>query len=103
MLINEFSHKEQQELLAWLNDNKMLIVSDILKDRGEFSAEWVLVIQAINFDIKWALKNINVVMQHYFDDGSVEISKKGSLKIGRITIQRKGGDIWQRKHKHVAV
>ncbi len=31
-------------------------------------------------------------MQHYFDDGSVEISKKGSLKIGRITIQRKGGD-----------
>ncbi|WRG10793.1 type II restriction endonuclease [Helicobacter pylori] len=92
MLINEFSHKEQQELLAWLNDNKMLIVSDILKGRGEFSAEWVLVIQAINFDIKWALKNINVVMQHYFDDGSVEISKKGSLKIGRITIQRKGGD-----------
>ncbi|MFP6104125.1 type II restriction endonuclease [Helicobacter pylori] len=92
MLINEFSHKEQQELLAWLNDNKMLIVSDILKGRGEFSTEWVLVIQAINFDIKWALKNINVVMQHYFDDGSVEISKKGSLKIGRITIQRKGGD-----------
>ncbi|XNZ29191.1 type II restriction endonuclease [Helicobacter pylori] len=92
MFINEFSHKEQQELLAWLNDNKMLIVSDILKGRGEFSAEWVLVIQAINFDIKWALKNINVVMQHYFDDGSVEISKKGSLKIGRITIQRKGGD-----------
>ncbi len=31
-------------------------------------------------------------MQYYFDDGSVEISKKGSLKIGRITIQRKGGD-----------
>ncbi|WP_033794727.1 type II R-M system restriction endonuclease, partial [Helicobacter pylori] len=79
-------------LLTWLNDNKMLIVSDILKGRGEFSAEWVLVIQKINLKMEWALKNINEVMQYYFDDGSVEISKKGSLKIGRITIQRKGGD-----------
>ncbi|GAA6978312.1 hypothetical protein ID1001_13710 [Helicobacter pylori] len=76
MLINEFFHKEQQELLAWLNDNKMLIVSDILKGRGEFSVEWVLIIQKINLNMKWALKNINVVMQHYFDDGNVEISKK---------------------------
>ncbi len=92
MFINEFFHKEQQELLSWLNDNKMLIVSDILKGRGEFSVEWVLVIQKINLNMKWALKNINVVMQHYFDDGSVEISKKGSLKIGKITIQRKRGD-----------
>ncbi|MGL2416694.1 type II restriction endonuclease [Helicobacter pylori] len=92
MLAHEFTNKEQQELLAWLNDNKMLIVSDILKGRGEFSAEWVLVIQKINLNMKWALKNINEVMQHYFDDGIVEISKKGSLKIGRITIQRKGGD-----------
>ncbi len=70
----------------------MLIVSDILKGRGEFSAEWVLVIQKINLKMEWALKHINEVMQYYFDDGSVEISKKGSLKIGRITIQRKGGD-----------
>ncbi|WQX35842.1 type II restriction endonuclease [Helicobacter pylori] len=92
MLAYEFTNKEQQELLAWLNDNKMLIVSDILKGRGEFSAEWVLVIQKINLNMKWALKNINEVMQHYLDDGIVEISKKGSLKIGRITIQRKGGD-----------
>ncbi|GAA8878812.1 hypothetical protein HpRW186_13340 [Helicobacter pylori] len=92
MLVHEFTNKEQQELLAWLNDNKMLIVSDILKGRGEFSAEWVLVIQKINLNMKWALKNINEVIQHYFDDGIVEISKKGSLKIGRITIQRKGGD-----------
>ncbi|EMG87553.1 hypothetical protein HMPREF1396_00565 [Helicobacter pylori GAM114Ai] len=52
----------------------------------------MLVIQKINLNMKWALKNINEVMQHYLDDGIVEISKKGSLKIGRITIQRKGGD-----------
>ncbi len=92
MLAHEFTNKEQQELLTWLNDNKMLIISDILKGRGEFSAGWVLVIQKINLKMEWALKNINEVMQYYFDDGSVEISKKGSLKIGRITIQRKGGD-----------
>ncbi len=92
MLAHEFTNKEQQELLTWLNDNKMLIISDILKGRGEFSAGWVLVIQKINLKMEWVLKNINEVMQYYFDNGSVEISKKGSLKIGRITIQRKGGD-----------
>ncbi len=89
MLAHEFTNKEQQELLAWLNDNKMLIVSDILKGRGEFSAEWVLVIQKINLNMKWALKNINEVMQHYFDDGIVEISKKGSLKIGRLLFKER--------------
>jgi len=31
-------------------------------------------------------------MNHYFDNGKVEISPRGSLKIGKITMQRKGGD-----------
>ncbi|OAV02307.1 hypothetical protein AO381_1598 [Moraxella catarrhalis] len=30
-------------------------------------------------------------MQHY-GDGDVVISPRGSLKIGRVTMQRKGGD-----------
>ena len=37
-------------------------------------------------------QNINAVMNHYFDNGKVEISPRGSLKIGKITMQRKGGD-----------
>lgn len=70
----------------------MLIISDILRGRGEFSAEWVLVAQKLDEDARWVLKNINEVINHYFADGTVEVSPKGSIKLGRITLQRKGGD-----------
>ena len=31
---NEFSEKEQQTILNWLTENKLLIVTDVLKGRG---------------------------------------------------------------------
>lgn len=92
MFMHEFSEEENRLLLNWFNDNKVLIISDILKGRGEFSAEWVLVAQRLQEDARWTLKNINEVISHYFADGKVEISPRGSIKLGRVTIQRKGGD-----------
>lgn len=89
MFIDEFSLQEQEELFAFLNSNKTMIVSDVLRGRGEFSAEWVLVAQKISSNARWVLKNINEVINHY--SGEVCISPKGSIKIGSITIQRKGG------------
>lgn len=95
MFINEFSAEEQAKILAWFRHNKILVLTDIIRGRGEFCAEWVLVAQKVNNNVnsnaRWVLKNINDVLQHY-GTGEVEISPKGSLKIGRITMQRKGGD-----------
>ncbi len=96
MFANEFSEQEQKELLNFLQENKTLIVSDILKGRWKFAAEWMLVILKIKDEkIKWGLKPINFVL-NYFWNGEVEITPRGSLKIGKITIQRKGWD-WGRK------
>ncbi len=92
MFLDEFETEKQDVLINWFNKNKSLILTDILKGRGEFSAEWVLVAQKIEENARWCLKNINEVINHYFDDGNVKITPKGSLKIGRVTIQRKGGD-----------
>lgn len=92
MFLNEFCEKDKNNLLKFLNDNKVLIVSDILRGRGEFTAEWVLVAQKVEHNSRWVLKNINEVIKHYFADGKVEETKKGSIRIGKITIQRKGGD-----------
>ena len=39
---------------------------------------------------KWVLKHINFVLNHY-SQGDVEVTPRGSLKIGRVTMQRKGG------------
>ncbi|WP_454245324.1 hypothetical protein [Psychroflexus sp. MBR-150] len=88
---NEFSEKNQQLLLNWLNDNKSLIVSDILKGRGKFSAEWMLVAQKVENSARWILKPMNYCL-NFFGNGDIAITKRGNIKIGKITMQRKGGD-----------
>jgi len=89
MFIDEFSEKEQKELFDFLKANKAMIVNDILRGRGEFSAEWVIVAQKTNQNARWVLKNINEVINHY--DGEIRISPRGSVNIGNILMQRKGG------------
>jgi hypothetical protein len=89
--IDEFSKKTQQQLINWLEQNKTLIVSDIIRGRGKFAAEWLLVAQKIDKNARWILKPINFVI-NFFGNGPVVITPRGSVKIGRITMQRKGGD-----------
>ncbi len=93
MFADEFSEDEQQLLLKFFNDNQILIVNDVLKGRGKFSAEWMLVILKLKDTdiIDWALEPINKVLNH-FGNGEIFITPRGSFKIGNITIQRKGGD-----------
>ncbi|MCT8547610.1 type II restriction endonuclease, partial [Glaesserella parasuis] len=91
MFITEFSLEEQHLILNWFQQNKILVLTDIIRGRGDFSAEWVLVAQKIQNNARWVLKNINDVLQHY-GQGDISISPRGSIKFGRITIQRKGGD-----------
>lgn len=40
---------------------------------------------------RWILKPMNFCLNH-FGNGTIEITKQGNFKIGRITMQRKGGD-----------
>jgi len=92
MFMDEFEINEQELVLSFLNENKTLIVSDILKGRGQFAAEWMLVILKIeNENLRWVLKPINFVL-NYFGNGQICITKQGNFKIGRIGLQRKGGD-----------
>ncbi len=91
MFANEFSEVEQKEILKWLRENQSLIVSDILKGRGKFTAEWMLVAQKVDKNAKWILKPMNFCM-NYFGNGEIKITERGNFKIGRITMQRKGGD-----------
>lgn len=91
MFANEFSDIEQTQILTWLNQNKSLIVSDILKGRGQFSAEWMLVAQKTKTKSRWILKPMNYCL-NYFGNEEIEITKRGNFKIGKITMQRKGGD-----------
>ena len=91
MFMNEFSDNEQKEIIDYFEQNKMLIILDIVKGRGILAAEWILVAQKYEGMFRWILKPINVAINHY-SEGKVEITNRGNLKIGRITMQRKGGD-----------
>ncbi len=91
MFIDEFEDKEQKMLINWLKENQSLIVSDVLKGRGKFAAEWMLVAQKVNNNSKWILKPMNYCL-NFFGNGEVVISSRGSIRIGKITMQRKGGD-----------
>jgi len=68
-----------------------MIVCDILKGRGKFAAEWMLVAQRMDKEARWVLKPMNFCL-NFFGNGKVEISNRGNFKIGKITMQRKGGD-----------
>lgn len=91
LFLNEIPKKELNSIIQFFKNNKILIISDILRGRGGLSAEWFLVTRKNNDNsIDWILKDINTVC-NFYSQGKVEISPRGSLKIGRVTMQRKGG------------
>jgi hypothetical protein len=90
--INEMPINIQSKIIGFFEDNKFLVVSDILKGRGGLSAGWMLVTRkdSITKELDYVLKDINTTINFYCK-GNVCITKKGSLSIGKIFMQRKGG------------
>ena len=91
--MDEFENKHKKVIIDFLTKNKLLIVTDIIKGRGQFAADWMLVTKydTRKDETSWVLADINKAMS-IFGEGEVKISPRGSISIGRITLQRKGGD-----------
>ena len=80
------------KIIEFFESNKVLIIADVLKGRGGLSADWMLVTSynSHNDTTTWILRDINTIM-NFFGQGAVRLSPQGSLYVGRITVQRKGG------------
>jgi len=93
MYLNELPNHLRNKIVDFFKNNKILVVSDILKGRGGLSANWMLVTRydELQNTTTWTLKDINTAM-NFFGYGDVVVFKDGSLHIGRIGMQRKGGD-----------
>ncbi|MCX8026930.1 MAG: hypothetical protein N3A62_03595 [Thermodesulfovibrionales bacterium] len=92
LFIDEMPKEIQDKILDFFKTNRIMIVSDILKGRGGLSADWMLVTR-YHIDentTTWTLKDINTAM-NFFGGGDIVVSPKGSIYIGKITVQRKGG------------
>jgi hypothetical protein len=93
LFLTEIPPNALEQIIDFFTNNKLLVISDILKGRGGLSAEWFLVTRkdTKNRDkIDWVLKDINTTC-NFYAQGEVKMSPRGSLKIGRVTMQRKGG------------
>lgn len=92
LFLYDFSSYEQKNIINFFDKNKVRIIADTIKGRGGFSADWILVCETIRDSEhkKWKLMEINQAL-NFLCQGDVRISPRGSLVIGRITMQRKGG------------
>lgn len=92
LFINEFNFEEQALLLHWLNINKNKVLNTILKGDAEPKAEFLLTIYNLEKTKKVFIEKIDDFIYNNFMNEKFCISKQGSIKLGPITIQRKGGD-----------
>jgi len=92
MFLDEMDTDTQKLIIDFFTKNKILVISDILRGNDEFPVTWMMVVlKKKNQKPEWILRHINYVL-NVLGRGNVQITKMGSLKIGRITMQRKGGD-----------
>lgn len=91
MYLNELSKEHQKAVIDFFTANREMIASDIFEGDGGHAAGWFLVAQKASEKPLWAFRPAAEAVR-FFSEGPVEITRAGNLKIGRITMQRKGGD-----------
>lgn len=91
MYLDELDEKTQQAVVQFFTTHKDEIISDLLSGDGDHAAGWMVVTFKATEKPKWVVKSSADAIRFY-SEGPVEITKAGNLKLGRITMQRKGGD-----------
>jgi hypothetical protein len=91
MYFNEMDEDTRRSVLKFFIDNREQIVSDLFEGDGIYKAKWLMVAQKKSESQRWVLRRIGETLK-FFGDGKIEFTRNGNLKIGRITMQRKGGD-----------
>lgn len=90
LFINELHSSDREEIIKFFAENKHLVISDAIMGRGALKSDYVLVTEKNGESYRWIIADIASVCNFYCQ-GDVHVTSRGSLKIGRITMQRKGG------------
>ncbi|MFT3742739.1 MAG: family 43 glycosylhydrolase [Pyrinomonadaceae bacterium] len=91
MYLNELDAEAQKAVIDFFTANKREIVSDLFSGDGSHAAGWVMVAMKATDKTRWVIRTDADTID-FFADGKVELTRNGNLKIGKITVQRKGGD-----------
>lgn len=91
MYLNELPPDLQKDVMDFFTKHKDEIVSDLLAGDGDHAADWFMVTLKTSSPPRWCLRSLSDTIQFYAQ-GDVVMTRAGNLKIGRISMQRKGGD-----------
>jgi hypothetical protein len=91
MFLSELEQAQQKAVVDFFTTKKDEIVSDLFAGDGVHAAGWVMVALKATDTPKWIIRSSADTIK-FFGEGKVEITGHGNLKIGRVTMQRKGGD-----------
>ncbi len=91
MYLDELDAAAQKAVIDFFTANRTKIVHDLFSGDGPHAAGWVMVALKSSDKPRWILKTDADTIK-FFGDGKIELTSHGNLKIGRITVQRKGGD-----------
>lgn len=107
MFLSELDEKTQQGVVEFFTQNRDQIVSDLFRGDGDHAAGWMMVTLKEGGRLResetpknsstatdrprWILRSTAEAIRFY-GEGEIRITPAGSLRIGRITMQRKGGD-----------
>lgn len=89
--LNELSAESRNAVIEFFKERKDEIVSDLLAGDGEHAAGWFMVTFKNTDTPRWRIRSLKETIQFY-SEGEVVMTRAGNLKIGRISMQRKGGD-----------
>jgi len=91
MYLDELDSSATKAVIDFFTLNRDAIVSDLFAGDGAHAAGWVMVALKTSDKPRWVLRTGEYAVK-FFGEGHVELTRNGNLKIGRITMQRKGGD-----------
>lgn len=91
MYLDELDAPAAKAVVDFFTANRDAIVSDLFAGDGAHAAGWFLVALKTGDKPLWSFTPEDYTAK-FFGEGKVELTRNGNLKIGRITMQRKGGD-----------
>lgn len=91
MYLNELNEDVQAQVLQFFSAHKDDIISDLLAGDGPHAANWMMVTLKDGPQTRWVIRSMKDAIR-CFGQGEVQLTRAGNLKIGQISMQRKGGD-----------
>ena len=92
MYLSELPVASRRAVVAFFRSHKSRIISDLLRGDGAHAADWFMVtLKSEQGPPRWTIRSVQETIRFY-SEGDVVMTRYGNLKLGRISMQRKGGD-----------